>query len=732
MSAVPSTFSVQIRGSDASGNLPQGGLPALRVAALTVASGGEVRDPAVTPSQPSEGQENGSHSAGAAPVLGKRTGSKKMHANPYEQYMEKVAAIPLLTPEAEFELATKIRVRMTEWRREVLDSPLTQQLLVRYIRECILRYNDPDKAKKKIKKAPKASKGAEDAVWDEQQATEGVYSPFDLFRDVTTTNAKEVLPGALRRAWQNILTVNKISAFLDSPPNYVSEELLRQKNEHIVALLEDVPVSPDVIQRLHEVLRQTVRAEESQDASTQSSEAKENSEPVKSPDSARLARADTALAECDALRKEFSHHNLRLVVSVVGDAFPILRDRVKCDPTPFLDLIQEGNEGLFYATGRFEPERGFKFSTYAVRWIDQRATRYNAQNGGRMGARPVHAAGVSYRVELADQYLMASGIRKPDEDQLTAEVRRRKEKVDKSTMSAAIQLRRLTFSIDTSHHEGESGSRLRDVLVEERAGDSRTPSHKKLRESFEPLFNIITPRERYIVAARKGLGPLLYPEIEPPFTLGNPVDPDNFILPQYGEVYTLEDVGHSLSITRERVRQIESKAVRKLKERAHRFASLRSVASDLNMRDEEAGEESNHQEPSVAPESRGRGLRALAMDPRLIRVLENEGIETLEELMQMSPKRLFEAEQIGDQSKIVINHIVRTEGEMAHLWVDVRDLEIDATTAETLERRGVFTAWTVARMTPEELQRMLPATEVRKLHLAVVAFHRQATASAKT
>lgn len=236
----------------------------------------------------------------------------------------------------------------------------------------------------------------------------------------------------------------------------------------------------------------------------------------------RLAHAE--LAVCEKVKRELSNGNLRLVVSVAKK----YRNR----GLSFLDLIQEGNTGLMRAVDKYEYRRGFKFSTYATWWIRQAITRAIADQARTIRI-PVHMIDVLSRLRNIQKRLQQEKRREPT----TSEIAERAE-LDVDEVRRIMDVGRHPVSLDRPLGEGEDASF--GEFIEDHAPDNpmQNASRGLLRDKIDTLLKTLTYREREIIRLRYGLGD--------------------------GYTYTLEEVGRIFKVTRERVRQIEAKAVRKL------------------------------------------------------------------------------------------------------------------------------------------------------------------------
>jgi RNA polymerase primary sigma factor len=238
----------------------------------------------------------------------------------------------------------------------------------------------------------------------------------------------------------------------------------------------------------------------------------------------RVDMLEKLKVEYDAAKRNLSASNLRLVVSIAKK----YRNR----GLSFLDLIQEGNTGLMRAVDKYEYRRGFKFSTYATWWIRQAITRAIADQSRTIRI-PVHMIDVLSKLRTTAKKLLHEFGREP-----TAEEIAQAAGVPLEEARRVMDMGRQPMSLDRPVGESEDASFsefVEDVGV---ASPTQSTTHGLLRDKIDSLLKTLTYREREIIRLRYGLTD--------------------------GYTYTLEEVGRIFRVTRERVRQIEAKAVKKL------------------------------------------------------------------------------------------------------------------------------------------------------------------------
>jgi len=460
----------------------------------------------------------------------------KLSDDPIRMYLSQMAEIPLLTREEEISLAKKIEVTRKRFRRTVLSCDYAMQVAVQTLSR-VHRGDLPFDRTIKVSLTERLTK---------EQILARMPHNLTTLAHLLATNKRDFAQ-LIRKSTDREERLRARRAFLRRRRKclqLVEEMSLRTRRvQPLMKQLEEFSQRMDQIRQElraigHNPLRKDERANlrrELRDLLMLTQE---------SPRSLRK-RCQTFRTQFEAyeqVKRQLSSGNLRLVVSIAKK----YRNR----GLSFLDLIQEGNTGLMRAVDKYEYRRGFKFSTYATWWIRQAITRAIADQARTIRI-PVHMIDVLSKLRNIQKRLLQEYRREPT----TEEVARRAG-LSLDEVKRVLDIGRHPVSLDRPVGDGDDccfGEFIEDSSSE---NPVRSANNGILREKIESLLKTLTYREREIIRLRYGLGD--------------------------GYTYTLEEVGRIFRVTRERVRQIEAKAVRKLQHpvRSQQLAGfLRSTAS---------------------------------------------------------------------------------------------------------------------------------------------------------
>ncbi len=445
-------------------------------------------------------------------------GGDRRIEDPVRMYLTQMGEIPLLTRHEEISLAKKIEVTRKRFRRELLESDFAQQQTI----EVLTKVLDGE-------------------------------LPFDRTIKVSMTEGlqKEQITGRLPH---NLRTLNELrkeniadfealtSSDLPSHERQDRQRAMVVRRRKMATLLEELGIRTQRLQPIMKRLRQithrmlelrhqidrlrTIKSARDERANLQAELADLSRLTLETAESASVRmRSLTEKFDCyEQAMRDLSGGNLRLVVSIAKK----YRNR----GLSFLDLIQEGNTGLMRAVDKYEYRRGFKFSTYATWWIRQAITRAIADQARTIRI-PVHMIETMSKLRKVGKKLLQENGREPSVDEMAAAAG-----VNIEEARRVMKISRQPISLDRP--VGESEDSYFGDFIEDHGTDSpvNTAASEMLKDKIDTVLKTLTYREREIIKLRYGLGD--------------------------GYTYTLEEVGRIFKVTRERVRQIEAKAVRKL------------------------------------------------------------------------------------------------------------------------------------------------------------------------
>jgi RNA polymerase primary sigma factor len=443
--------------------------------------------------------------------------STKRIDDPVRMYLTQMGEIPLLTREQEIALAKKIEIARKIFRSKVLESDYCLQSAV----EILQQVDDGDLPFDRTMKI-----STDEGMAD--KGTIGQRIPINL------ESARKML-ARNREDWESLRSAGKKE----------QEDLhlaIRRRRRRSVKLLEELSlrtskVTP-LMKKLSSISTKMVELEQRIDELGKIKDPGEDlevcQEELSGLEDLVLENAQDLHRRVVAIRKiyykyedakrKLSGGNLRLVVSIAKK----YRNR----GLSFLDIIQEGNTGLMRAVDKYEYRRGFKFSTYATWWIRQAITRAIADHARTIRI-PVHMIETMSKLRNISKQLMQELGREPTIEEIA-----KRAKMTVTETRRVLKISRHPISLDRPVGESED-SYFGDFIEDEKADNPvESATQEMLKDKIEQVLKTLTYREREIIKLRYGIGD--------------------------GYTYTLEEVGRIFKVTRERVRQVEAKAIRKL------------------------------------------------------------------------------------------------------------------------------------------------------------------------
>lgn len=460
--------------------------------------------------------------------------------DPVRLYLREMGIVPLLTREGEVTIAQRIERGQIKTRKAISRSPIAVERLIKLgeelekgkasIRDTVTFSEqadislEEDKAEEYLRWT---LEGIENIRQTYERALRTLHEYLDEQKKSKGKKTKKLL--ALRRQTARL----RLEIAQEVKNLNLTEYAMQVLISAIRKVVEEIKKAERTINKSEERLERKPTADEKKELQQKIADAREtiakieekyNLPPVEIKRS--LQTIDVGERQTNQAKRELVEANLRLVVSIAK--------KYTNRGLQFLDLIQEGNIGLMKAVDKFEWRRGYKFSTYATWWIRQAITRAIADQARTIRI-PVHMIETINKLIRTSRLLVQELGREPSSEEIAKRM-----DIPVSKVRKVLKIAQEPISLETPIGE-EEDSHLGD-FIEDRSilNPAESVTFSNLREITDEVLATLTPREEKVIKMRFGLG-------------------------NTGSEHTLEEVGQHFAVTRERIRQIEAKALRKLR-----------------------------------------------------------------------------------------------------------------------------------------------------------------------